>query len=143
MKRPPCLFLSAFLLGSPLWLCAQTASTTEAALPPAFSPLLREIVKTKTPAQWMTTIQKASPTAWKTIQKRAQEPDPVPLTLADFQALPEKEQKALLTAFTPLVAEITANLTPQEQMAILVAAPQFEPDQVIAPIVNQALGLSK
>jgi len=121
------------------FLSAQTPSTT--ALPEVFTPLLREIVKTKTPAQWLEIIQTTSPTAAQIIQKRAREPKPKGFALADFEALPKKDQKALIETFTPLVTQALRNLSAQEQLALIAAAPEFEPDQVISPIFNHALGI--
>jgi len=139
------------LLGSLLSASAQNtpntyhppASNPAPATPAAFTPLVRELVKIKTPAQWVETIQKASPTAWQNIQKRAAEPNPKGFALNDFQALPEKEQKALLAALTPIVTQAIGNLTPQEQVELLTSAQNIEPDQLVSPILNQALGRAK
>jgi hypothetical protein len=121
--------------------CLPAQTTPSTALPEVFTPLLREIMKTKTPAQWLETIQTTSPTAGQIIQKRAREPKPKGFALADFEALPKKDQKALIETFTPLVTQALRNLSAQEQLALIAAAPEFEPDQVISPIFNHALGL--
>lgn len=137
MKTLLCLIF----LATTLFAGAQTEGGT--GVPPAFEPLLRQILKTKTPAQWLEAIQKASPTAWKMVQQRAKEPQPKSFVLADFEALPEKERDALLETFTPIVTESIGSLTAQEQWALLSSAKDFTPDQVISPIFNQAIGLKK
>lgn len=147
MKMLPGLFL----LGSVLSASAQNtpntyavpSSTPAPSAPAAFAPLIRELVKIKTPAQWVETIQKASPTAWQNIQKRATEPQTKGFALADFQALPEKEQKALVASLTPVITQAIGNLTPQEQVDLLTSAQKIEPGQFVSPILNQALGLAK
>lgn len=147
MKMLPGLFLLGSVLSASAQNTAGTytvpASTPAPSAPAAFVPLVRELVKIKTPAQWAETIQKASPTAWQNIQKRAAEPQAKGFALADFQALPEKEQKALVASLTPVITQAIGNLTPQEQVDLLTSAQKIEPGQFISPILNQALGLAK
>lgn len=147
MKLLPALFLLSSLLSASAQNTIDTnvppAGTPTPSAPAAFAPLVRELVKAKTPAQWAEAIQKASPTAWQTIQKRAAEPNAKGFAMADFQALPEKEQKALVATLSPIITQAIGNLTPQEQVDLLTSAQKMDPSQFVSPLLNQALGLAR